>query len=140
MAQCWDEAMPQVKADDDLAGRPARRATGKRDLTQGPITRTLLIFSLPIMGGNALQSLNGSVNQFWVSHSLGVTAITAIGNANVIMMLMVGTIFGISMAANILIGQSVGARDMAAVKRVMTAASCSVRAVSRQTMEARYVA
>ena len=89
------------------------------DLTTGPITRTLLVFSLPVMGGNLLQSLNGSVNQFWVSHSLGVTAITAIGNANIVMLLMLGGVFGVSMASNILIGQSVGRGDMTEVKRVM---------------------
>ena len=109
---------PTGQARIDTARQPGPgRAT--QDLTRGPITRTLLIFSLPVLGGNALQSLNGSVNQFWVSHSLGVTAITAIGNANIIMMLMLGTIFGVSMAANILVGQSVGARDMPMVKRVM---------------------
>ena len=51
-----------------------------------------------MLGGNALQALNGSVNQFWVSHSLGVTAVTAIGNANIVMMLMLGVVFGVSMA------------------------------------------
>ena len=90
-----------------------------RDLTQGPVTANLLLFSLPVLGGNALQSLNGTVNQFWVSHSLGVTAITAIGNSNVVMMLMIGAVFGVSMAANILIGQAVGAKNPALVKRVM---------------------
>ena len=77
------------------------------------------MFSLPVLGGNMLQSLNGSVNQFWVSHSLGVSAITAIGNSNIIMMMMLGSIFGISMAANILVAQAVGAGNMAMVKRVM---------------------
>lgn len=96
-------------------------ARTRPDLTTGPITRTLLVFSLPVMGGNLLQSLNGSVNQFWVSHSLGVTAITAIGNANIVMLLMLGGVFGVSMASNILIGQSVGRGDMAEVKRVMGA-------------------
>ena len=91
----------------------------KHDLTQGPITRTLLVFSLPVLGGNVLQSLNGSVNQFWVSHSLGVSAITAIGNANFVMFLMLSSIFGISMAANILVAQAVGAEDLPMVKRVM---------------------
>jgi Na+-driven multidrug efflux pump len=33
-----------------------------RDLTQGPIGRTLFAFALPILAGNVLQSLNGSVN------------------------------------------------------------------------------
>lgn len=106
------------------SGRPGARGgphSGryKRQLVEGPITRTLLIFSLPVLGGNVLQSLNGSVNQFWVSHTLGVTAITAIGNANIIMFLMLGSIFGISMAANILVAQAVGHGDLKTVKKVM---------------------
>ncbi len=104
-------------ADAGRGGLHGRRH--KRDLTQGPITSTLLLFSLPVLGGNALQSLNGSVNQFWVSHTLGVTAITAIGNSNIVMMLMLGSLFGISMAANILVAQSVGARNMHMIKKVM---------------------
>lgn len=94
-------------------------AKERPNLTEGPITRTLLLFSLPVLGGNVLQSLNGSVNQFWVSHSLGVSAITAIGNANIIMMLLLGSIFGVSMAANILIAQAVGAGTPALAKKVM---------------------
>ncbi len=101
-------------------GGPSTPGRGtRRDLTQGPVTRTLLLFSLPVLGGNVLQSLNGSVNQFWVSHSLGVTAITAIGNANIVMMLLLGVVFGVSMAANILVAQNVGKHDLPTVKRVM---------------------
>jgi putative MATE family efflux protein len=103
--------------------RPGPGARGGRDLTQGPITRTLLIFSLPLLGGNALQSLNGTVNQIWVSHTLGEVAITALGNANIVMMLMLGVIFGVGMAANILVAQSMGGRDLAMVKRVMGTAT-----------------
>jgi len=91
----------------------------RRNLTEGPITKTLLLFSLPLLGGNLLQSLNGTVNQFWVSHTLGTTAITALGNSNIVMMLMLGSIFGVSMAANILVAQAVGAQTPAMVKRVM---------------------
>ena len=72
-----------------------------------------MLFSLPLLGGNALQSLNGTVNQIWVSHTLGEVAITALGNANIVMMLMLGVIFGVGMAANILVGQAVGGRDLA---------------------------
>ena len=66
----------------------------KRNLTEGPIAKTLILFSLPLLGTNVLQSLNFSANQFWVAHILGVTAITAIGNANVVSMLAQGAIFG----------------------------------------------
>jgi len=91
----------------------------RRNLTEGPITKTLLVFSLPLLGGNALQTLNGTVNQIWVSHTLGEEAITALGNSNIVMMLMLGSIFGVSMAANILVAQSVGAQNLRTVKRVM---------------------
>ena len=74
-----------------LGGAHAGKMRGSRhNLTEGPITRTLLLFSLPLLGGNILQSLNGTVNQFWVSHTLGVTAITALGNANTLMFLLHG--------------------------------------------------
>jgi len=112
----------------DQADTPAQSVAppqrgARRDLTNGPITRTLLVFSLPLLGGNALQSLNGTVNQIWVSHTLGETAITALGNANIVMMLMIGVIFGVGMAANILVGQAIGGRDLALVKRVMGTAT-----------------
>ena len=92
---------------------------GGRNLTEGPILQTLVMFSLPVLGGNVLQSLNGTVNQFWVSHTLGESAIAALSNANLIMMLMMGAVFGVSMSANILVAQAVGADNLALVKRVM---------------------
>src|ERR1017187_3540800 len=98
---------------------PAHAPPPQRNLTDGPIGRTLFLFALPVLGGNALQSLNGTVNAFWVSHTLGVQAVTAISNANIIMMLLLGAVFGISMAANILVAQSFGAEDMVMVKRVI---------------------
>jgi putative MATE family efflux protein len=103
-----------------------------RALTEGPITRTLLMFSLPMLGGNVLQTLNGTVNQFFVSHTpgLGVTAITALSNANTLMFLLMGAVFGISMAANILIAQAVGAGDLTQAKKVMGTATTFFIAVS----------
>ena len=41
------------------------------DLTGGPIARTLLLFALPVLGSNVLQSLNGSINAVWVGRFLG---------------------------------------------------------------------
>lgn len=100
-------------------GYRGMRGPGGRNLTEGPITSTLILFSLPLLGGNILQQLNVTANQFWVAHLLGATDITAIGNANSVMMLMMGAIFGATMAANILIAQQVGAGDLKLVKRIM---------------------
>ena len=96
---------------------PARRRTA--DLTSGPIPRTLLLFALPVLGSNVLQSLNGSINAVWVGRFLGESALTATSNANLVLFLILGTVFGIGMAATILVAQSVGARDLAEAKRIV---------------------
>ena len=112
--------------------RAGAHARHRRSLTEGPITPALLMFSLPVLGGNVLQTLNGTVNQFFVSHTpgLGVTAITALGNSNTLMFLLMGAVFGISMACNILIAQAVGAGDLPMAKRVMGTATTFFIAVS----------
>lgn len=92
----------------DKPERPSRQMV---DLTIGNIPRTLLIFSLPVLGSNVLQSLNGSVNAVWVGRFLGEAALTATSNANLVLFLILGTVFGIGMAATILVGQSVGAHN-----------------------------
>ena len=89
------------------------------DLTQGPITRTLLMFALPTLGSNVLQSLNGSINSIWVGRFLGEGALAATTNANLVMFLMFSLCFGFGMAATILVGQSMGARDLTAARRAM---------------------
>jgi putative MATE family efflux protein len=98
-----------------MASRPPR--PGQRDLTSGPIASTLLAFALPTLGSNILQSLNGSINSIWVGRFLGEGALAATSNANIIMFLMFSAVFGFGMAATILIGQSVGRRDIEAARR-----------------------
>ena len=96
--------------------------TIRRDLTQGPIGRTLLLFALPTLGSNVLQSLNGSINSIWVGRFLGEQALAATSNANIIMFLMFSAVFGFGMAATILIGQSMGRRDVEAARRAFGSA------------------
>ncbi|WP_354685032.1 MATE family efflux transporter [Cupriavidus necator] len=88
-------------------------------LTTGPIGRTLLLFSLPVLGSNILQSLNASINSVWVGRFLGEAALTATSNANIILFFLLGVVFGISMANTIMIGQAVGAHDVEEARRVV---------------------
>lgn len=90
-----------------------------RNLTEGPIGRTLFVFALPILAGNVLQSLNGSVNAVWVGRFLGEQALTATANANNILFFLIGAVFGVGMAATILVGQAMGKHDLAQAKRVI---------------------
>lgn len=93
--------------------------TPTRNLTEGPIGRTLFLFALPILAGNVLQSLNGSVNAIWVGRFLGEQALTATANANNILFFLIGAVFGVGMASTILVGQAMGKRDIAQAKRVI---------------------
>ena len=91
----------------------------QRMLTEGPIAPGLFRFALPILFANVLQSLNASVNSIWVGRFLGEAALTATSNANTVMFLLIGAAFGVAMAATILIGQYIGANDLAQMKRVV---------------------
>jgi putative MATE family efflux protein len=91
----------------------------KFSLTEGSIPRALLVFSLPILLGNVLQSVNGSVNAIWVGKYLGEASLAAVGNSNVVMFLLFGVMFGFSMASNIMVAQCVGAKNVAEAKRIV---------------------
>jgi putative MATE family efflux protein len=96
-------------------------------LTEGSISQRLLVFAIPILVGNILQSLDGSVNSVWIGRFLGEAALTASSNANTVLFLLLGAMFGASMAATILIGQYLGARRLHDAKRVVgTSTSFSI--------------
>lgn len=92
------------------------RLRGGADLTSGPISRTLLVFALPTLASNVLQSLNGSINSIWVGRFLGEGALAATANANIIMFLLFSAVFGFGMAATVMVGQAFGRRDIAAAR------------------------
>src|SRR3954468_11687511 len=97
-----------------MASRPAHR-----DLTAGPIGKTLLAFALPTLLSSVIQSLNGSINTIWVGRFLGEDALASTSNANLVMFLLMAFVFGFGMAATILIGQAFGARDIDGARRVV---------------------
>jgi len=98
------------------------RIARQHDLTEGPVAKTLLLFALPSLGVNILQSANGSVNAVFVGQFLGERALAATANANMTLFLMYSTMFGFAMATTILIGQAMGRRDIADVRRTIGAA------------------
>jgi putative MATE family efflux protein len=102
----------------------------KFSLTEGSIPRALFAFSLPILFGNVLQSVNGSVNAIWVGKYLGAAAFAAVGNSNVVMFLLFGVMFGFSMASTVMVAQCVGAKNIAEAKRVVGTSAVFFLAIS----------
>ena len=93
-------SVPAAQASTPVSAPPTASRPSSA-LTTGPIGKTLFVFSLPILASNVLQSLNGSINAIWVGRYLGGAALTATANANTIMFFLIGTIFGVGMAATI---------------------------------------
>jgi putative MATE family efflux protein len=87
------------------------------DLTQGPILKTLVAFSVPALFSNILQTIGGSINAIWVGQLLGEKAVAATANANILMFLMFGTVFGFGMATTIAVGRHVGSRNIDEARR-----------------------
>ena len=56
-----------------------RTYTKNKDLTQGPITKTLLLFSAPMIAGNLLQQLYNVVDTLIVGHFIGPDALARWG-------------------------------------------------------------
>lgn len=100
-----------------MGSRPMRG-----DLTEGPVLRTLLLFSVPTLMSNILQSLSGTINSIWVGRLIGEDALAATANANIIMFLVAGAAFGFGMAGTIKIGQRFGARDIDGARRTFGSA------------------
>ena len=90
----------------------AAPAAMRGDLTQGPVMRTLLLFAVPTLVSNVLQSLNGTINSIWVGRLIGEEALAATANVNIIMFLVSSLAFGFGMAGTVKIGQRFGARDI----------------------------
>ncbi len=86
-------------------------------LTQGPILRTLILFSIPTMLSNVLQTLGQTINTIWVGQLLGEAALAATINANLVMFLVFSTVFGFGMAATVKIGHWLGAGEVDAARR-----------------------
>ncbi|MBD3728999.1 MAG: MATE family efflux transporter [Sphingomonadales bacterium] len=104
----------------------------RMDLTSGPILRTLLVFSVPTLASNLLQSLNGTVNAIWVGRLLGEAALAATANSNIVMFLVFAGVFGFGMAATVKVGQAFGAKRIDAARRTFGTAIgfCGVLAVA----------
>ena len=73
-----------------------------RDLTKGPIARSLALFALPMIAGNLLQQLYNIADTLIVGRVLGSDALAAVGSAYTLMTFLTSIFLGLSMGAGAL--------------------------------------
>jgi putative MATE family efflux protein len=84
----------------------------------GPIAPVLMRFALPLLATNLLHAASSTWAALWVGQLLGANALPAVATAAVLVFMLMGAVMGMGTAAGVAIGQSLGAGDMDAVKRV----------------------
>lgn len=86
-----------------------------KNMTQGPIIRLLIQFSIPLLIGQLFQQLYNTVDTLVVGNFVGKEALAAVGSTGSIINMLIGVFMGFSMGANVIIAQYYGARDEKAV-------------------------
>ena len=81
------------------------------DLTQGSMTKQIILFALPILLSQVFQNLYNSVDSLIVGNFLGTTALAAVTSCADISQLLVGFFTGLSAGAGVLFARYFGMKN-----------------------------
>ncbi len=92
----------------------------RRDMIlNGPIFKSIVRLSLPLMFGNLIQTLYNLADAFWVGNKVGYQAFAAIGYVWPITFIFLSFSIGLTVAATSLISQSVGKNEYDKANRIL---------------------
>lgn len=83
-----------------------------------PMWRILLVFLIPLMLSNALQSASQTFASIWIGRLISTQALGAVSAVFPVVFLLFSFVFGVSSGGTVLVGQAFGARDIHKVKRI----------------------
>ena len=89
------------------------------DMTQGNITKHLIMFALPLLAGNIFQQLYNMVDTWVVGRFVSNEAYAAVGTVGPIVNMLVGFFIGLSSGAGVVISQYYGAKRYEDVSRTV---------------------
>lgn len=94
------------------------------DLTSGPLLSRIMLFVLPLMASNLLQTLYNAADMMVVSLSHEPNAVGAIGFTSSFINMIVNIFIGFSAGANVVVARHLGAKDNDAVSRAVHTSIC----------------
>jgi len=94
----------------------------KIDLLNGSITKSLLIFAIPMLLSNIFQQLYNTVDMVIVGHYLGETSLAAVGSCSVIFELLIVFVIGFGRGFGIVAARYYGAGNYDVLKRTVAGA------------------
>ena len=101
----------------------------ERDLTQGKIGKSILLFSIPMILGNLLQQFYNIVDTYIVGKYIGSNALAAVGSSYTLMTFLTSIIIGLCMGSGILFSMYFGAKKYEKMKMslILTIVSLGTR-------------
>lgn len=100
------------------------------DLTEGKISRSLLLFALPMMAGNLLQQFYNIADTLIVGRVLGSNALAAVGSAYTLMTFLTSIFLGLSMGSGALFSIYKGKNDQDSLRNAIVHAFALIMAVT----------
>lgn len=100
------------------------------DLTEGKISRPLLLFALPMMAGNLLQQFYNIADTLIVGRVLGSNALAAVGSAYTLMTFLTSIFLGLSMGSGALFSIYKGKNDQNSLRSAIVHAFALIMAVT----------
>lgn len=91
----------------------------ENDLTRGSVIKVLLMFALPFLIANILQSLYGAVDLFVVGKYCSSESVAAVSTGTQVTQIITSLITGLTLGSTILIGKYTGAQNYEHVKKTI---------------------
>ena len=85
-------------------------------LLKGSVTKSLLLFALPMVLGNMLQQLYNVADTFIVGYFLGSNALAAVGSSFTLMTFLTSIILGLCMGSGVLFSMLYGSQEYKKMK------------------------
>lgn len=92
-----------------------------RDLTKGPVVKSMLLFAIPMILGDLLQQCYNIADTLIVGQFLGRDALAAVGSAFTLMTFLTSIILGLCMGSGALFSMRFGQRDEQALRENLCA-------------------
>ena len=87
-----------------------------RDLTEGNITKTMLLFALPMIAGNILQQFYNIADTLIVGKFLGADALAAVGASYALIIFLTSVLLGLCMGSGALFSIRFGEKNIEKLK------------------------
>ena len=92
-----------------------------RDLTKGPVVRSMLLFAIPMILGDLLQQCYNIADTLIVGRVLGRDALAAVGSSFTLMTFLISILLGLCMGSGALFSMRFGQRDEQALRENLCA-------------------